>query len=194
MSSRSYSAAADNSTAKRIGSLCPCSPAHFREGGLDGPHLSSRNVLVCQCQYLQESQSFLRLLIARDVLQHRLRFAIDSDDHRHLALDNVVNDISSLRLELADRLHAIRKFHGRTPYRTEYSLNLVSMPAPMPYCPSRWRRAVKHELVVRCSLATGGRHFAVAAPSVERVPTWLGRRVHERRIDRRFSVPTSFNR
>lgn len=73
----------------------------------------------------------LLLLVAHNIHDNELGFAILSDQHRLTALRDVFDDLGSMALEVADGLDLVEYFIGASPSgidRTNYSLNSVLSP------------------------------------------------------------------
>jgi hypothetical protein len=77
--------------------------ANSRESGAKGAGFAGRNAFSGQCENLEQSERFLHLLVARDILEHRFGFAIDGDDDGVLALASwrMTSGASALSLLIA---------------------------------------------------------------------------------------------
>ncbi len=75
--------------------------ANALEGVAGGTNLACFNLRIGRGEHLEKREGLLRLLVATDILQHGLGFAMHRDDDRILPLRQAANDLRRMRLEMA---------------------------------------------------------------------------------------------
>lgn len=74
-----------------------------------------RDLPVAKSEDLEQREGFLCLLIAVDILNDDLGFAVLGDDQRFLPVRKLAYDLGSMGFEVADWLDSAGKFQGLLP-------------------------------------------------------------------------------
>src|SRR5438067_1207978 len=105
-------------------------PADSRESSVKGTGFPGLNAFSGQCQNFKQSERFLHLLVAGDVLEHSFCFAIDGDDDRRPCLGHSADYVRRFSLELADRLYLIGQLHSQLPENSGLRSITILQPEP----------------------------------------------------------------